>query len=73
MHLTRPTRAALAAATLATTLAGCGGNDDEPAALPRLAAATPATLSGSCADLASRLTLANTTITSAPRRWPRWC
>jgi feruloyl esterase len=43
----------------------CGGGDDEapPAPLPRLSAATPATLSGTCADLAAKLaTLANTTI-----------
>lgn len=44
-------------------LVACGGGDDEPAALPRLAAATGAALSGSCNALAARLaTLANTTI-----------
>lgn len=64
MHAPRLSPAALAATTLLAALAGCGGNDDEPAGLPRLAAATPATLSGTCADLASRLTFANTTITS---------
>ena len=51
--------AALGAATL---FAACGGDDDDPAPLPRLSAATPASLSGTCADLAPRLaTLANTT------------
>ncbi|WOB08846.1 tannase/feruloyl esterase family alpha/beta hydrolase [Piscinibacter gummiphilus] len=64
MNARRLSPAALAATTLLAALAGCGGNDDEPGGLPRLAAATPATLSGTCADLASRLTLANTTITS---------
>lgn len=43
-------------------LAGCGGGDDP---LPQLAAATPATLSGTCEDLAAKLaSLANTSITS---------
>jgi Tannase and feruloyl esterase len=54
--------AALGAASL---LAACGSDDDDPAPLPRLSAATPASLSGTCADLAPRLaTLANTTITA---------
>jgi feruloyl esterase len=47
-------------------VAACGGGDDgSPAGLPRLAAATGATLSGTCAELAAKLaTLANTTITA---------
>jgi hypothetical protein len=56
MHLTRLTWAAIAAASLAA----CGGNDDPPSR-----AATPATLTGTCASLATRLaSLANTTLTS---------
>jgi feruloyl esterase len=45
----------------------CGNDDDAPTtpALPRLGAATPAALSGTCAGLAAKLTaLANTTITA---------
>ncbi|MBL0728638.1 tannase/feruloyl esterase family alpha/beta hydrolase [Piscinibacter sp. HJYY11] len=65
MHATRRSPAALAATTLLAALAACGGNDDDNTGPPRLAAATPATLSGNCADLAARLTtLANTTITA---------
>ncbi len=68
MHTPRPlTSAALAAAALAATLAACGGNDDDAnPGLPRLSAATAANLSGTCADLATRLGAtppnANTTI-----------
>jgi poly(3-hydroxybutyrate) depolymerase len=59
-----------AAATLA--LAACGGNDVSDgsnssagaSALPQLSAATPAALSGNCATLGSKLTIANTVFTS---------
>lgn len=58
MHFTRLTCAAIAAASLAA----CGGNDDDP---PPSRAATPATLTGTCASLATRLaSLSNTTITA---------
>jgi hypothetical protein len=62
MYAPRPSRAALAAsALLAASLYGCGGNDDDAPS----GVATPATLSGTCASLATRLaTLANTTITA---------
>ncbi|HEX3140827.1 MAG TPA: tannase/feruloyl esterase family alpha/beta hydrolase [Rhizobacter sp.] len=55
----------LAALGATALLAGCGGDDDDntPAPLPRLSAATPGTLSGACADLAAKLSgLAHTTI-----------
>jgi len=52
---------ALAAAAL-MTVSACGGNADD--ALPRLGAATGATL-GSCTDLASRISYPNTSITAA--------
>lgn len=54
-------------ATAALLLSGCAGGGDEinsAGGPPRLAAATAATLT-SCTDLATRLTLANTTITAA--------
>jgi feruloyl esterase len=51
-------------ASLLALLAGCGGSDDDPAPLPQLSAATGAELP-SCADLATRLKLADTTIASA--------
>jgi feruloyl esterase len=58
-HLTRPLASVLAACAL---VSACGGSDDGP---PQLAAATPAALSGSCADLPARLsTLANTSLTA---------
>ncbi len=51
-----------AVALAAGLLAACGGSDDEPA-LPRLAAAQPAALSGTCEALAARLaTLPDTSI-----------
>ena len=51
----------LAAAPLLVLLANCGGNGTEP--LPRLEAASPATLNGTCEALAARLgSLANTRI-----------
>ena len=60
----RPTLAAAAAAAL-LTIAGCGGSDGEPLApLPQLTAATGAMMSGSCADLAARVTFPNTTISA---------
>ena len=62
---------ALALASLPALLiaTACGGNDDDAPpvtpTLPRLSAATPAPLSGTCVDLAAKLaTLANTTITA---------
>jgi feruloyl esterase len=59
IHLTRQAALVLAACA---GLTACGGDDDGP---PQLSAATPAALSGSCADLSTRLsTLANTTITA---------
>jgi hypothetical protein len=51
-----------AAALAAVSLAACGGGDE---ALPLLSVASGAPLSGSCADLASRITFPNTTITAA--------
>jgi len=57
----RPT-AWLAALLPAAVLSACGGGSDNP--LPRLSAATPATLQ-SCTDLASRFSYANTSITAA--------
>ena len=53
------------AAACAALLAGCGGDDSAaPPQLPQLAAATGAPL-GACADLASKFSFGNTTITSA--------
>jgi pimeloyl-ACP methyl ester carboxylesterase len=54
----------LPALALLSTLAACGGSgDDGP---PRLAAASPAALVGSCAELATRIaTLADTTVTAS--------
>ncbi len=55
----------VASALVATLAAGCGGSDDTPA-LPRLAAAQAAALSGTCEALAAKLAgLADTTITAA--------
>ncbi|HSV52271.1 MAG TPA: tannase/feruloyl esterase family alpha/beta hydrolase [Burkholderiaceae bacterium] len=51
------------AAACAALIAGCGGGGSSDA-LPQLAAATGAPL-GACADLASKFSFANTTITSA--------
>lgn len=56
-----PAQGLLSAMALAA-LAGCGGSDD---VLPQLAAATPATLSGTCEALAAKLSgLANTTVSA---------
>jgi feruloyl esterase len=54
--------AALAAAGLTACGGGGGGGDFIP--LPQLSAATGATLSGSCAGIASKLNFPNTTITA---------
>ena len=53
---------AVGASALLTVLAACGGGGD--AGLPQLAPATGAALA-SCADLATRISFANTTITAA--------
>ncbi|HEY8050549.1 MAG TPA: tannase/feruloyl esterase family alpha/beta hydrolase [Ramlibacter sp.] len=55
------------AAALAAFTAGCGGGSSSSAAAgePQLAPAQPAQLSGSCSDLATKITYANTTITAA--------
>jgi pimeloyl-ACP methyl ester carboxylesterase len=65
--LKHPGRAGLFAtmAWLAASLTACGGSDSPGDALPRLAAATPAALSGSCADLATKISFPNTAITAA--------
>ena len=55
--------APIAAALLAAGLAGCGGSDDD--VLPQLAQATPAPLKENCADLATKIAFANTSITAA--------
>lgn len=63
----RTPRLGLLAATAVVALAACNDGDGEstPPTLPRLSAATPGTLSGTCAALAPKLaTLANTTITA---------
>jgi feruloyl esterase len=56
-----------AAALALATLAACGGGSDAvaPGTLPQLAQAQAAPLVGNCADLASRITYANTSITAA--------
>jgi predicted esterase len=66
MHPVRDLSVALLAVA---ALTACGGDDDSPATppLPQLSAATPAALTGTCADLSTRLTalaLANTTISA---------
>jgi feruloyl esterase len=52
-----------AAAALLATLSACGGSDDD-ASPPQLSPATGASLA-SCADLATKISFANTTITAA--------
>jgi len=49
---------------VSATLSACGGSSDNLQGLPRLGAATPATLVGNCATLASKLSFANTTFDS---------
>ncbi|APA87713.1 tannase/feruloyl esterase family alpha/beta hydrolase [Paraburkholderia sprentiae WSM5005] len=62
------TTIAMCVSAVSATLAACGGSSDSVSTsatqLPRLSAAQPATLSGNCAELAARLTFANTTFTS---------
>ncbi|AMO24039.1 tannase/feruloyl esterase family alpha/beta hydrolase [Ramlibacter solisilvae] len=53
------------AASVLAMLAACGDSDSVAESLPQLSAATPAPLVGNCADLASRIALAGTTITAA--------
>lgn len=61
-HLTRHAAWTASALAACAALTACGGSDDGP---PQLAAAVPAALSGTCADLTPRLaSLANTTITA---------
>ncbi|CAG9216390.1 Chlorogenate esterase [Paraburkholderia sabiae] len=53
------------AVCVSATLAACGGSSNTTSsALPQLSAATPATLIGSCAALAAKLSFANTSFTS---------
>jgi hypothetical protein len=64
--MTQNFRLAALAAVAAASLAACGGGgDNAPLPLPQLSAAVGAPLSGSCTDLARRITFANTTITAA--------
>lgn len=53
-----------AAAAIALLLSACGGDGDKAPALPRLAAATGGSLA-SCADLATRISFPDTTISAA--------
>ena len=62
--MSRLIRASATAATLLALLAACGGDDDNTPSLPQLSAAVGAALP-SCADLATRISIANTTITAA--------
>jgi feruloyl esterase len=66
MHFPIPQRAWALSIIAAATLSACGGGSDDNAAttLPQLSAATGATLA-SCADLASKISYPNTTITAA--------
>jgi feruloyl esterase len=50
------------AAAAAAALTACGGGDE---GLPRLAPATGAALSGTCASLQARIAFADTTISDA--------
>lgn len=56
------TKLTIATLLASLALAGCGGNNDDD--IPQLAPATGAALA-SCADLATRITYANTTVTAA--------
>ena len=61
-----PRRTLVAGLTLVLgALAACSDDDDAPAPLPQLGAATPSNYTGSCSDLATRLAYANTTFTAA--------
>jgi feruloyl esterase len=53
------------AIALTSLASGCGGGDSPSQPLPQLAAAQPAPLIGTCSDLASKISYANTTITSS--------
>lgn len=57
-------RKSVIAMCVSATLSACGGSSDNLQGLPRLGAATPATLAGNCATLASKLSFANTTFDS---------
>jgi len=57
-------RKSVIAVSVCATLGACGGSSDNTLTLPHLSAATPATLVGSCAALASKLSFANTTFNS---------
>jgi len=61
--MNHPLRASVGAIGLLTLISACGGNDD-PAPLPKLSAASGATIAY-CAELATRISFANTSITAA--------
>ncbi|MDP3821252.1 MAG: tannase/feruloyl esterase family alpha/beta hydrolase [Burkholderiales bacterium] len=61
--MNHPLRASVGAIGLLTLIAACGGNDD-PAPLPQLSAASGAAIAY-CAELATRINFANTSITAA--------
>jgi pimeloyl-ACP methyl ester carboxylesterase len=64
MLISRRGLASLCVVTLlAAAIAGCGSSS--PDALPRLAAAQSAPLAVNCADLATKIAIANTTVTAA--------
>jgi feruloyl esterase len=60
--MNQPVLNRLASAVLLCLLAACGGSDDD--VIPQLTPATGASL-GSCTDLSTRFSFANTTITGA--------
>jgi hypothetical protein len=61
--MNHPLRASVGAIGLLTLISACGGNDD-PAPLPQLSAAGGAAIAY-CAELATRISFANTSITAA--------
>ncbi|MEO8058385.1 MAG: tannase/feruloyl esterase family alpha/beta hydrolase [Burkholderiales bacterium] len=61
--MNHPLRAATGALSLLTLMSACGGSDD-PAPLPQLSAATGASIAY-CAELATRISFPNTSITAA--------
>jgi pimeloyl-ACP methyl ester carboxylesterase len=64
--MTRNSFKILIIATLSACLIACNDSKKEDASLPQLSAATPATLTGNCTDLAANLGgLANTQITAS--------